>query len=268
MEKKLNILTLAYFAFLILLFLSGMFSGVLSEVIYYLSFILPVAVCLYLTRGDGVGWKKHLTIDKEGVMLSWPLVFPTISLIMLISYITSFIIFTLTGKTSSVDIGDSYLIALITHALIPAIFEEALFRYLPMRLIGPHSPRCAIIVSALFFALVHGDLFSIPYAFIAGLVFMAIDLATDSIIPSVIIHFINNALSVSLMFIPIPGIIFVVYIWIGLLTLASAITIKRSFEEYEIPLMLITETGEGVRITPNMIFFALITLSLAILNLL
>ena len=268
MEKKLNILTLAYFAFLILLFLSGMFSGVLSEVIYYLSFILPVAVCLYLTRGDGVGWKKHLTIDKEGVTLSWPLVFPTISLIMLISYITSFIIFTLTGKTSSVDIGDSYLIALITHALIPAIFEEALFRYLPMRLIGPHSPRCAIIVSALFFALVHGDLFSIPYAFIAGLVFMAIDLATDSIIPSVIIHFINNALSVSLMFIPIPGIIYVIYIWLGLLTFASVITIKRSFEEYEIPLMLITEKGEGVRITPNMIFFALITLSLAILNIL
>lgn len=266
MKKKLNILTVAYLLFLVLLFLSGLTFGVLSEAVYYLAFIVPIGICLYLTREEGVEWKKHLTLDKDAVMLSWPLVFPTVALIMIVSFLTSLLIYSLTGKTSSVDLGDSYLLALLTHALIPAILEEALFRYLPLRLLASHSPRCAIIVSAFFFALVHGDLFVIPYAFIAGIVLMSIALATDSIIPSMIIHFINNALSVSLYFIYFP-IDFIVYIWIGLLALVSVITVWRNREEYEIPLMLITEKGEGVKFTPQMILFALLTLAIAVINL-
>lgn len=267
MKKKLNILTLAYLIFLVLLFLSGYLSGGLSDTVYYLAFIVPIGLCLFLTREEGIEWKKHLTLDKDAVMLSWPLVFPTVAVIIIISFLTSFLIYELTGKTNSADLGDSYILALFTHALIPAVFEEALFRYLPLRLIAPHSSRCAIIVSAIFFALVHTDLFVIPYALIAGVILMSITIATDSIIPSIIIHFINNALSVTLYFIYFPGIDFLVYIWIGLLAILSIIVILRNREEYEIPLLLVTEKGEGIKFTPLMISFAAITLALAIIKL-
>ena len=268
MSKRINILTLCYTLFLVLLFSSGSASGILSEVIYYLAFIIPIGIALYTIRDDGEEWKKYLTIDVEGIKLSWPLVFPTISATMLLSYLTSLLIFTLTGKTNSVDLGDSYFLALITHALVPAIFEEALFRYVPMRLIAPYSNRGAIFVSAFFFALVHHDLFSIPYAFFGGVVFMAINLATESVIPSVVIHFINNALSISMMFAPIEHIIILLYLWVILLTVWSVIAICRKKDDYEIALLMISDKGEGVRFTGGMLLFAAMTLTIAVISLL
>ena len=187
---------------------------------------------------------------------------------MLLSYVTSLIIFALTGKTNSIDLGDSYFLALFTHALIPAIFEEALFRYLPMRLIAPHSPRCAVVASSFFFALVHHDLFSIPYAFLAGIIFMALDLATDSVIPSIIIHFINNSISISLMFINRDAASLVLYIMILLLTVLSIIIIAKNKDKYRRLLVFVTEKGEGVRFTPEMILFAAVTLTIAVVSLL
>ncbi len=268
MTKKLNILTGAYMLFLVLLHLSALLDGPLSEAAYYLAFILPVAICLWTTRGDELKWKEHFRIDIDDIKLVAPIVFPTISSIMLVSYVTSVVIFALTGRTNSVEIGDSYLLAIITHALLPAILEEALFRYVPMRLLAPHSPRYAIIVSAVFFALVHQDLFTIPYALLAGFIFMSLDLATDSVIPSLIIHFLNNALSVSLMFISYEGTFIIVLLWLFMVTIASIALIVKNREEYEIPLMMIFDKGEGMRLTPQMVFFALFTLAIAVLNLL
>ena len=164
--------------------------------------------------------------------------------------------------------GDSYLLALLTHALAPAILEEALFRYVPMRLLAPYSQRGAIFISAFFFALVHHELFTIPYAFVGGLIFMAIDLATESVIPSIVILFINNALSVSMSFAPYEPIIIFFYIWIGGLTLLSVISMFRKKDDYEMALLLISDKGEGVKFTGGMLAFAIMTLTIAVLSLL
>ena len=52
MKKKLNVLTISYLLFLILLFLSGAFDGLLSDLVYFLSFLLPFALCIFLTRDE------------------------------------------------------------------------------------------------------------------------------------------------------------------------------------------------------------------------
>jgi membrane protease YdiL (CAAX protease family) len=268
MQKKLNILTGAYMLFILFLHLSAAFGGILSDVIYYLGFIIPFGVCVFMTRGEGVEWKRPVRISPEGAKLFAPLVFPTVFCVMSLSALTSFLLLTLTGKTNPVDLGDSYLLAVINHALIPAIFEEILFRYLPMRLIAPHSPRYAIIFSAIFFALVHQNLFSIPYAIFAGVLFMAINLATDSIIPSIVIHFINNLVSVSLLFISQEIGKYLFCLAVLILALISLIFIIKRRKEYERPLSLITDKGEGAKITMEMILFAAFTLAVAVLNLL
>ena len=268
MKKNLTILTASYTVFLFLLFLSGAFSGFLSDAIYYLSFILPIAMALFLTRREVGDMREYLTIDREGISLAWPVIFPTITATMLIAHLTSFVIFAVTGKTNYMDLGDSYPLALLNHALLPAILEEALFRYLPMKLLAPYSKRGAIFISAFFFALVHHNLFTIPYAFFCGVLFMALALATESIIPTVVLHFINNALSISLGFILYDGAALMLYIWIGLMTLVSAIYIYRKRDDYWLALLMINDKGEGVRITANMLLFALVTLSIAVMNLL
>lgn len=268
MSKRINILTICYVIFLVMLFGSATFSGILSEVVYYLGFIIPIAIALISCRGEESDPKKYLTIDADGIRLSWPVVFPTISLTILLSYLTSLLIFAITGQTNNVDLGDSYILAMITHALAPAIFEEALFRYVPMRLLAPYSKRGAILISAFFFSLVHLDLFTIPYAFIGGVIFMAIDLATESVIPSVVIHFINNALSVSMFFAPYEHVMILTYIWLGLLTLVSVLAINRDRDDYWFALLMLNEKGEGARFTVGMLLFALLTMTVAVVNLL
>ena len=65
-----------------------------------------------------------------------------------------------------------------------------------MKLIAPYSRRWCAVLSAVYFALVHMSVFQIPYALVAGFIFILIDLAYDSVWPSFIIHILNNAVSV------------------------------------------------------------------------
>lgn len=269
MQRKTSILTFCYTLFLVLLFLSGSINGILSDVVYYFAFVLPIGISLYLTRYDGGDFKKYLTIDSHGVKRFLPLVFPIISVTIVVSIITSVIIYNLSGKTNDVDVGSSLIIALLTHALLPAVLEEAIFRYLPIKLIAPHSPRAAIIISAFFFSLAHADLFTIPYALVAGVMFMIVDLMCDSIIPSIVIHFINNALSVIMLFMTdSPFSVMGLYVIIGLLTIISIIIVRETKEDYEGALTLATEKGESFKFTLGMVLFAALTLTIAILNLL
>ena len=97
---------------------------------------------------------------------------------------------------------------------------------------------------------------------------MALALATESIIPTIVLHFINNALSVSLGFIFYDGAALVLYIWIGLMTLLSAIYIYRKRDNYWIAMLMINDKGEGMMITTEMVLFALVTLGIAVMNLL
>ena len=268
MKKKISYLSISYTLFLILLFLSGALSGIISEVVYLLAFALPIALALYLAREGRAEWGQYLSISGEGARKILPLVAPTVSVIILISYLTSLLIFAISGKVNNVDVGDSFIMALISHALVPAILEEALFRYLPMRLLAPHSRRGAIILSAFFFSLVHHDLFSIPYAFVAGVIFMAVDLATDSVSPSVIIHFVNNALSVGiLVFADNPAFAPAIYIILGILTVASLCLIFVRRKQYCKMISVAFDKGEGVKFTTEAFIFAGLTLSLAVISL-
>ncbi len=269
MQSRITYLSMLYVLFLILLFISGFFSGILSLIVYFLAFALPVAIGLYLVRGDGESPTAFLTIDSENVKRALPIIAPTVTLTIIISYVTSLLIFIFTGRLNSVDVGDSLIPALFSHALLPAILEEALFRYLPLRLLAPRSRRGAVLISAFFFAFVHRDLFQIPYAFTAGVILMAIDIATDSVIPSVLIHFINNALSVGMMiysdnkaFSP------TVYAIIGILTLISLIVIVVRRKTYKAMLLDAFEEGVRYRITLDMLCFAFFTLVIALFNLL
>ena len=199
MERKINNLSICYLLFLILLFLSGSLSGTLSDLVQYFAYILPFALGLYFMRDEDPCEANYLSFDKERFKLTIPLIFPTVFLIMSLSAITSMVISFVSGAEKNVDIGRELIPALFAHALIPALFEEALFRYLPMRMLKNHSKRLVILVSAAFFALIHHSLFSIPYAFVAGVIFMAVDLVCDSVVPSFLLHFINNAVSVGML---------------------------------------------------------------------
>ena len=147
------------------------------------------------------------------------------------------------------------------------MLEEMLFRYVPLCLYDRSEGRRAVIISAFFFALVHNDLFVIPYAFIAGVIFMMVDLVCGSVWPSVILHFLNNALSVLL--ISCSGNSAFVYLFYGILILLSVISLlfiakKRGQYKEKIENAL---TGEKARPTKEILYLAVPTLILAVSDL-
>ena len=95
------------------------------------------------------------------------------------------------------DVG-SMLMWMFFTAVLPACFEELSHRGLVLSAYRDLDVRSAVIISALTFALMHQNIIQTFYAFIAGLILGSIACYTRSIIPSMIIHFMNNAMGVLL----------------------------------------------------------------------
>ncbi len=251
--------------FMLLLILSGSISGVLSTVIYIIAFLLPIIL----------GFKSSADRNKDGDFLSFggikkaaPFVAPTILIVMGLSFLTSVIITAATGKTNDIDLGKSLILAILTHALAPAILEEALFRFIPLRVMKKERMIEIVLWSSVFFSLIHHSLFSMPYAFFAGAMFMIIDIYTGSIWPSVIIHFLNNALSVLFAFYGestvFVGVALAVIIALTAVSIIYVVIKRESYREFMTKLFAgkleLKPTGEVWLLSASMIAIAIMEL--------
>lgn len=85
-------------------------------------------------------------------------------------------------------------------ALLAPVFEEILFRgaiqgYLMKKWT---NPWWGIVVASLIFGTIHGNPVQIPFAFITGLVLGWVYYRTGSLLPGIVMHFVNNSFSVVL----------------------------------------------------------------------
>lgn len=93
---------------------------------------------------------------------------------------------------------EGWITAFISICVFPAIFEELAFRGILLkafkRCIGDGG---AIFVTALLFGLFHSNFYQATYAFVLGLVLAYMTVKTNSILPAVITHFVNNSISLA-----------------------------------------------------------------------
>lgn len=101
-----------------------------------------------------------------------------------------------TGGDFNVGDQPNVLLYILIVAVLPAFAEEFAFRGIVMGILRPYSEGLAILISSAAFALMHGNFVQLPFTFCCGLVFAFIDIKTNSLLPSIIIHFLNNVLSV------------------------------------------------------------------------
>lgn len=87
-----------------------------------------------------------------------------------------------------------FLMFLYTVILAPVI-EEIIYRGLVIKLISPYGKKLAVILSAFIFGLMHGNLSQFVTAFAAGLVLSSVALKTNSIMPTIIMHSLNNGIN-------------------------------------------------------------------------
>ena len=89
------------------------------------------------------------------------------------------------------------ILSFVATAVTPALVEEFAMRGVLLGVLRKYGDGFAIIVSSLVFGLMHGNLVQIPFAFFLGLFFGYAVIKTGTIWTAVIIHFINNFISIS-----------------------------------------------------------------------
>ncbi len=92
-----------------------------------------------------------------------------------------------------------FFIGAISMAVVPAIIEEFAIRGVVMQPLRRYGDGFAIVVSALVFSIMHGNMAQIPYTVLGGIYLGYLAIATGSIWPSIIVHFVNNMYSVVVM---------------------------------------------------------------------
>ncbi len=105
-----------------------------------------------------------------------------------------------TGSVGTIYSGWEVLaMQIITVAVLPAFFEEFIDRGLLMSVFShEEDDKRVIVILAIIFALSHQNITQTGYTVVGGLVIAFMAVKTRSIWPGVIIHFINNGISVVL----------------------------------------------------------------------
>ncbi len=84
----------------------------------------------------------------------------------------------------------------INIAVVPPLVEELMYRGVILQSLRRFGDGFAVLVSAILFGLYHGNFIQMVFAFFCGLAMGYVVVRTDSLLPSILIHFINNGISV------------------------------------------------------------------------
>ena len=119
----------------------------------------------------------------------------------------------------------NYLLGLLCICLLPAVVEEFLFRGVILTSFDDFSTVSAVILNGVLFSLFHMSPAQTVYQFLVGATYALIARKSGSVIPTTIMHFLNNALVLTLAyFFPqvdlYSGIKGIVLMVVGLVALA------------------------------------------------
>jgi len=170
---------------------------VLSTIMFTFPFIL-----VYKLAGYKVGELVALKKPEKGVFL--PLILMGVGFCSFANIAVSIAgsIFEGFGVEYSVDRADDpngvlgFLITFISTAIIPPLVEEFGCRGFILGSLKKFGDGFSIIVSSFIFGLIHGNFEQIPFAFLVGVILGFATVKSGSIWIAVIIHAINNAISV------------------------------------------------------------------------
>ncbi len=98
---------------------------------------------------------------------------------------------------------------LVVVAFIPAVSEELFFRSGIQNLLQRwfRNPHAAIWVTAVVFSLGHGEIFSFMPRFVLGAMLGYLYVYSGSLLPNMLVHFVNNAIVVVLYWLVARGVL-------------------------------------------------------------
>ena len=103
-----------------------------------------------------------------------------------------------TGSTQQIPLPQhlsAAIPAFLVLCLVPAIWEEILFRGVVQGFLRPYGRWLAIVGQAVPFALLHGSASAAVFALLAGLFFGWLAERTHSLLPGMVLHLTNNTMA-------------------------------------------------------------------------
>lgn len=153
-------------------------------------------------------WKKNKDIIDVKIKRVEPIKLLYLSAIticgipiaLLLNYIAGLI--SGAGADSADDVNTyPVIMALIVFAVVPAVVEEFVFRGCMLGAYSKVDVKAGILISSLFFALLHFSFGSVLYGFFFGLLFAVVRLATDNLSYTIVMHCLFNSINVLLSYV-------------------------------------------------------------------
>ena len=108
-------------------------------------------------------------------------------------------LFSTSGADTVEDVAKYPLwLALTAFAIVPAVLEEYVFRGVVLGEYLKIETGAAVLISSIFFALLHFSLGSVLYGFFFGCIFALVRIATGNLTYTVVMHLIFNSVNVLL----------------------------------------------------------------------
>jgi len=229
-----------------------LFNGLLSSLIF---FVIGAVYCLI----RGKSFARLFPFERVGGRMVVMLSIIGLAVSLASNYASDlmtevFSLFGLQNKGGEI-LSDGSLPAVVlyylTVAILPAFAEEFAFRGVIMGSLRPYSEGLALLVSSAAFSLMHGNFVQIPFTFCCGLAFGFIVLKTNSLLPSIIIHFLNNALAVTAEILNAysvvsDDVIYLGYAVIFLITAVLALIFLRRIIREKPAMLAFTDSDNGI----------------------
>lgn len=122
------------------------------------------------------------------------LIMPVMNLINAISLLFSQNM--IQGTITDIVSNNTLFLSVFVIAFIPCVFEETIFRGVFYNEYRKSNIQVGIFLSAFLFGLMHQNFNQFTYAFAMGIVFALLIEATDSILSTMVVHFVINGNSV------------------------------------------------------------------------
>ncbi len=159
----------------------------INNYLIYITIITYIIMIIYLIKKYKIKYKK----------LSLSLYYSYLSLGISISCILNMVIFLFSKSETNININ--VFLLFISSSIIGPIFEEIIFRYLFYNKLKEfNSVKISIVITTLFFSIIHINIIKICYAFILGLIVNIKYEKTNNILSPILIHIGANTISLFL----------------------------------------------------------------------
>lgn len=175
--------------------------------VYFFSFAVPAWIFCALSRRKEEYRKGFYSGKLPRNMIL--ILFLTIAINFALAYLNQAFLYSLFPSLADVMAASSetlegyeLVMMLFTSAIVPALCEEMLFRGAILSNLLPFGRTTAILGSALLFGLMHQNPMQFLYTATLGIVLGVLYVKTRSVWTCVLLHFVNNTVSIVQMAIP------------------------------------------------------------------